>query len=369
MAKTLYIAATGKDVGKSTVSFALLNHLLEDNQKVGFMKPVGQRWLDSPWGKVEEDVILMKKVFNFPEAASDMNPVVIKKGYTEEYLRKEKKPDLSIDISKAYSKISEDKDFVIIEGTGHAGVGSVIDQSNADVASLLGAKVVLLSRGGIGSAIDRLELNYRYFKSKNADVIGVIINKIIPSKMEKVELGIKSYCKSRNLELFGLIPYSPTLGNPTLGQIIDELKPKIIAETNERHLVVDDFLVVASTVREFVNYFESIKGNQLLIMPTTRMDITFSIPSLKDIMDMKGKRIFTILFSGLEPPSDTLLKSLACEHINILWQKGDTYSLISKLAKISIKTRNEDSSKISAIKHLVNDNLNYRKLFSYLEKS
>ncbi|MCD4819566.1 MAG: AAA family ATPase [Candidatus Cloacimonetes bacterium] len=366
MAKNLYIAATAKDVGKSTVSFALLNYLITRNKKVSFMKPVGQRWLDSPWGKVEEDVILMKKVFQFQEAATEMNPVVIRRGFTEEYLSSEKKTDLSTTISDAYCKVSQDKDYVIIEGTGHAGVGSVIDQSNADVASLLDAKVVLLAKGGIGSTIDELELNYKFFKSKNADVIGIILNKVLLSKKEKVERAIKSYCKSRNLELFGLIPFSPTLRNPTLGQIIEELKPTIIKETDERNLVVDDFLVVASTVNEFVNYFKSIKGNQLLIMPTTRMDITFSIPLLKSVMDMADKRVFTILFSGLRPPSQTIIKSLEGEHINILWRKGDTFTLISKLAQISIKTRSENSSKIDEIKHLVNDNINFDSLFSTL---
>ena len=42
---------------------------------------------------------------------------------------------------------------LVIEGTGHAGVGSCFDLSNARVAQMFGAKVVILTTGGIGRAI------------------------------------------------------------------------------------------------------------------------------------------------------------------------------------------------------------------------
>ncbi len=135
MAKNLFIAATGKDVGKSTISFAMIHYLLSQNYKVGFMKPVGQRWLASPWGEVEEDVILMKQYFQFPDEPLDMNPIVIRKGYTESYLTSIVKPNLDAKIIGAYSKIANKNDIVVIEGTGHAGVGAVLNKSNADVAN------------------------------------------------------------------------------------------------------------------------------------------------------------------------------------------------------------------------------------------
>ena len=102
MTKNIYFAATSKDAGKSTLSFALLEKLTQMNQKVGFMKPVGQRWLESKWGKVEEDVILMKEIFDFQEFPSDMNPIVVKRGFTEDYLSKVIKPDLSTKIIEGY---------------------------------------------------------------------------------------------------------------------------------------------------------------------------------------------------------------------------------------------------------------------------
>ena len=64
-------------------------------------------------------------------------------------------PELRKRVIESYNRVSKDKEMVIIEGTGHAGVGSVFDMSNAEVAGFLGAKVVLVTCGGIGQPIDR----------------------------------------------------------------------------------------------------------------------------------------------------------------------------------------------------------------------
>ena len=50
-------------------------------------------------------------------------------------------------------------EFVVIEGTGHCGVGSVLGWNNARVAATLGVDVVLVANGGIGSTFDDLALN------------------------------------------------------------------------------------------------------------------------------------------------------------------------------------------------------------------
>ena len=369
MAKNIFIAATAKDVGKSTISFALIDHLLKNGQKVGFMKPVGQRWLPSEWGEVEEDVILMKDIFKFKETPPQMNPIVIKRGFTEEYISKIVKPDLESKIIDGYQKVSEDKDFVIIEGTGHAGVGAVIDKSNADVAKILRAKVVLLAKGGIGSAIDKLELNRIYFEKKGVEVIGIILNKVLISKLEKVKRNIIKYCKKNNLKFYGAIPYSPILSNPTLGQIIDELKPKVYNEAGNKYTVIDRFMVGASHIDEFINFFQEKKGNMLMVIPSVRLDIIFSIPNLKKFTSLKDKKIFTILFTGKNEPSKVALKSLEGENINVLWKKGDTYSVVSQLSSISIKTRPDDEFKINEIRKIVINNIDHKKMLSKLSDS
>ncbi len=75
-----------------------------------------------------------------------------------------------------------EKDFVLCEGSGHAGVGSVFDLSNAQVAKILGAKVIIVTQGGIGKPIDEVSLNQALFEKEGVEIIGVILNKVLGDK-------------------------------------------------------------------------------------------------------------------------------------------------------------------------------------------
>lgn len=366
MAHNLFIAATDKDVGKSTLSFAVIHRLLEMEKKVGFMKPVGQRWLPTEWGEVEEDVILMKQAFNLSEHPALMNPVVIKRGFTEDYIFKTIKPDLSSKILECYDRVAFDKDYVIIEGTGHAGVGSVIDHSNAAVAALLDAKVILIAKGGIGNTIDRLELNRVFFESRGVHVIGVIINKVIDRKYDEVKDAIQRYCDEKKLKLFGVIRYSSVLDNPTLGTVIEELEPEVIQETGERNVVIDNYMIGASYLGEIVDYMKQKTGNLLFLFPSKRVDLIFGIPTMMRLKNFESTRIFSVLLTGQTRPDELSCETLRGENINVLYKEGDTFSIISKLSTISIKTRPTDSYKIDVIKRMVTKEIDFKRVLSML---
>ncbi|NIN35617.1 MAG: AAA family ATPase, partial [Gammaproteobacteria bacterium] len=69
-------------------------------------------------------------------------------------------------------------DFLIIEGAGHTGVGSVIGFSNARVAKLVDAPVLMVTGGGVGNVVDAAYMNLALFKQENARVSAVLANKI-----------------------------------------------------------------------------------------------------------------------------------------------------------------------------------------------
>ena len=65
---------------------------------------------------------------------------------------------------------SRDHDVLLIEGTGHAGVGAVIGLSNAAVAAELGAPAIIVSEGGVGRPIDEIVLNASLFAKQGVHV-------------------------------------------------------------------------------------------------------------------------------------------------------------------------------------------------------
>src|SRR3989338_6795905 len=172
MQRRIFVAATKQNDGKTTISLGLIRAFRKRFNRVGFIKPVGQRYVFEHGYKVDEDSVLIEKVCGMRCSVKDMSPVAIDKGFTENYIKRGDHRKLVDSIISSFNRIAKGKDIVVIEGTGHAGVGSIFDLSNARVANLLDAKVILVTAGGIGKPMDEIELNMALFEKECVEVIG-----------------------------------------------------------------------------------------------------------------------------------------------------------------------------------------------------
>jgi len=165
--RRLFVSATKQNDGKTSCSLGLVKGF-ENLASVGFIKPVGQRYVTHEDVQVDEDAVLVYQACKLSCSLKQMNPVVIPQYFTRQYLEDPDSihPRLVESIETSFAEISKDKDLMVIEGTGHAGVGSVFDLSNARVAKLLGAKAVIVTLGGIGQPIDEVTVNLSLFEKE-----------------------------------------------------------------------------------------------------------------------------------------------------------------------------------------------------------
>ncbi|MGH7979928.1 MAG: AAA family ATPase, partial [Limisphaerales bacterium] len=196
----LFIAATRQNDGKTTTSLGLIEALQEFYPRIGYIKPVGQRFVEIEDEKIDEDTILMDAVYRMNCPLVDMSPIAVEPDFTRKYLQAANNETLVKKIQKAFDRVAWEKDFVLCEGSGHAGVGSVFDLSNARVAKLLGAKVIIVSQGGIGKPIDEISLNQALFEKEGVEIIGVILNKVLGNKIEYVSDFARRGLKRKGLE-------------------------------------------------------------------------------------------------------------------------------------------------------------------------
>ena len=213
-AKRVFLAATGQNRGKTTTSLGLLAAIRERGLRLGFLKPVGQRYLVVDGTRADEDAVLMSEVFGLPDALDDMSPVTLPRHFTTDYVMGRVDDDLGAQVADAYERVAADKDVVVIEGTGHAGVGAVVGLSNARVAAMLDAPVIIVSEGGIGRPIDEIVLNGALFAAHGVRVIGAVVNKVDveshPDLPEVLERGLGQH----GIELLGLHPVLAVPGQP-----------------------------------------------------------------------------------------------------------------------------------------------------------
>lgn len=167
-------------------------------------------------------------------------------------------------------------DIVLFEGTCHCAVGSIVGVNNARVASLLGADMVLVANGGLGSAFDELELNRVLCQQYNVNIAGVILNKVMPSKYEQTKYYMtKALKETWDVPLLGCIPDLPYLGCPALMDLEKIFDTELISGKNHRfrHYNVNDINLVTTSLTHFLENLRKNPSRTLYICHVTRDDL------------------------------------------------------------------------------------------------
>jgi BioD-like phosphotransacetylase family protein len=344
----VFIAATRQNDGKTTVSLGLLSALQQRYPRIGYIKPVGQRFVEIEEQKIDEDTVLMDSVYRLNCPLVDMSPIAIEPDFTRKYLEESNRDALMSKIQKAFDRVAWEKDFVLCEGSGHAGVGSVFDLSNAQVAKILKAKVVIVSRGGIGKPIDEVALNQALFEKEGVEIIGVILNKVIPGKIGYVAEFARRGLKRKGLDLVGVIPHQSILSNPTLNLILEELGAELLNTDEQMHNRVDDVVVGAMGVNNAMQYF---KRGVLLITPGDREDIILAAATETDVDN--SPQLAGIVLTGHLRPSENVLKVIRTLPFPVLLAQEDSYQVASRVHDLTVKTRPDDTEKIAIIRNLI----------------
>src|SRR6201990_2924240 len=197
----VFIAATRQNDAKTTTSLGLLDALRKFYPRIGYIKPVGQRVVEIAEQKIDEDTVLMDSVYRLNCPLVDMSPIAVEPDFTRKYLQSSNNEALVKKIQNAFDRVAWEKEFVLCEGSGHAGVGSVFDLSNAQVAKTLGCKVIIVTQGGIGKPIDEVALNQALFEKEAVEIIGVILNKVMGEKVDYITEFARRGLKRKGLEL------------------------------------------------------------------------------------------------------------------------------------------------------------------------
>ncbi len=357
--KRIFIAATKQNDGKTTVSLGLIRNFQERFENVGFIKPIGQRYLEEEGLKIDEDSFLIEEVCKIKSGLKDMSPIAVERGFTEKYIGLPDKKPIAEQIKKAFKHVSERKDLVIIEGTGHAGVGSVFDHSNATVARLLGSKVIIISSGGIGRPIDEIVLNKALFEKEGVKVLGVIVNKVLPDKFEKISRLVRKGLERKDIPVLGIIPYEPSLARPTIKQILEEGGFELLCGKEYLGNYITRSIVGAMKPIDAIKY---IVEDSLLITPGDRDDIiTAALDCFRDSNRKRLKIAGVILTGGitLEPAT---MESLKNAGVSVLFARSDTYDVASCVHDMTVKITPQDRTKIQTAVKLIKDNVDMDKI-------
>lgn len=303
--------------------------------------------------------MLIEEVCGIKAGLKDMSPIAVEKGFTERYINRPNRDDISRQIQDAFRRVSRQQDLVVIEGTGHAGVGSVFDHSNAAVARLLGSKVVLISSGGIGKPIDEIVLNKALFDKENVKLLGVVINKVLPDKFDKVDRLVRKGLQRKGINVLGVIPFTPFMSYPAIEQILEETNFELLCGREQIETYVSRVVIGAMKPANAVRY---IVNDSLLITPGDSEDMIMAALECYRDEDKSRLKLSGIILSGGMTPDKPIMDLLMRSGLSVLLAKTDTYTVASMIHDLTIKIRPKDSAKINTVVKLIKDYVNLNKI-------
>ena len=361
----IYIGATRQNDGKTITCLGLISALKKRLGKVGYIKPVGQRYVEIDGAKIDEDALLVKEVYDLEGDLSDMSPIAIPRHFTENYIDSPDRQSLVDAVKASFARIEEGKDVVVVEGTGHAGVGSVFDMSNGDVAALLGSAVVIISSGGIGRPIDEIMLNKAMFDAAGVRMLGAIVNKVEEDKFEKVSSYVKRGLERKGIELLGVMPFRPHLSSPTIEQLLDDIDGELMSGHRGLRNAVEKMVIGAMPPHQALDYFT--RGT-LLITPGTRDDLILAAMSSCLLDPSHSPCVAGMILTGGTPPQPNIMDLVEKTGIPVILVGEDTYTVASRIAKLIVKIRPGDFDKIRAAEKMVDEFVNVERIIEKLKE-
>jgi len=151
-----------------------------------------------------------------------------------------------------------------------------VNFNNAKVANILGADMVLVANGGLGSAFDELELNRNLCEHYGVRIAGVIINKVLHEKYDQTKKYMsKALMQAWDIPLLGCIPDRPFLGCPALADLENLFNTKLVCgeEHRYRHYYPSDINLVTTSLTRFLENLREKPSRTLYICHVTRDDL------------------------------------------------------------------------------------------------
>ncbi|MDH3961059.1 MAG: dethiobiotin synthase [Desulfuromonadales bacterium] len=339
MARKVFVAATGQNSGKTTTSLSLMYMACKKYKRVGFIKPFGPKPSIARSGMVaDKDAVLMAEVFGLEEDLSLMSPLVLHPGDTQKLLEGELSgAEMERKMFDAIDELDRKNDFLIIEGAGHTGVGSVLGFSNARVAKIADAPVVMVTGGGVGNVVDSAYMNLALFEKEQADVRAVLVNKIIPEKREKTLRYLELAFAKETFKVVGGFNYQPILANPTLRRISQVLDVPLHGNQEAAGQIAHHVQIGSAATQRVT---ELLKESSLVTVTSSRDELLVTLANMYNLPEYRH------LLAGLVIPGVAKISAITQK---ILDNSGIPYMRTTRTTADVFNTITDDVSKLNAM--------------------
>ena len=361
--KNLFITSTRHNEGKTLVTLGLTAAFSRRLKGVGYMKPVGKGSVEFAGEKIDHDAVLIKEACAIPAFVRDMGPVCYD-GFPTQWISAEGREAVVKKIQTSFARVSANRELVVIEGTGNAAAGAAFGLSNAFMAKLLDAKVVLVASGGVGQPTDEIFLNKNFFDKAGVEVVGAIVNKAYPHEFERIDQWMRKALEAMGIRLLGVIPYEDDLARATMLNLFERFRGKVLNGESAMGQPLGKIVLGAMSAPAAL---EQMKGHVTLICPSDREDILTAAFSAMFLSGRKDFVLGSIVLTGGGKLSDGILRLIKRTSIPVLLVEPDALSVVAEVHAGNFKILPEDSVKIQRVVEVVRERVALDQLLQSLQ--
>ena len=224
----IFITGTDTEIGKTVVAGGLAAALKAAGINVGVMKPIASGGVEHKGGIVSEDAIFLKHAAQVDDALDLINPICLRHPLAPSVAAEIEGVSIDLQqIDKAFTKLCQRHEFMVVEGVGGIAVPICEEMLVADIAQRFQLPLLIVSRPNLGT-INHTVLTVEFARSYNLEICGIVLNASQEaSKGLAEETNPKELERLTRLPILGTVPFDERFRGDTpdsdfLSQFIGE---------------------------------------------------------------------------------------------------------------------------------------------------
>jgi BioD-like phosphotransacetylase family protein len=349
---SLYVASTETFVGKSAICVGLLERARRDGFRIGYLKPVSLSVTHTEDTAIDEDAAFVRQYFELAEPLDQLAPVLLTQGAIERIVRGQT-ADLAAKLREAYSAVARDKDLVVSEGTNHWSEGAVVGLASDQVADLIQAPVLLVTRYRSMLALDPIFAAQRFFGSR---LIGVVINSIGEPQIDLVRTTIVPFLEQQGLPVFATLVQDQQLAGITVSDLHEQLGGELIGSRSWPDKTVEHLVIGAMGVEAALSFFRR-RPHKAVFTGGDRSDLQLAALETSTAL---------LILTGNIRPAAAVIDRAAERQVAILLASDDTLTTVERAEAIFGRVRFKQAAKIARITALLDQGFDFARLYGKL---
>lgn len=345
----LYVTSCERHTGKDLITMGLMDQLGRDGFRVGYFKPFGRLAEDLDGTVMDKGALFIHRLFELDDPVASICPVIL----TEELVRKNYEqdiPGLEEKIRKAFDRVCEQKDVVVVNCDNNVTEGSSFGLSGARLVELLGAHALFVERYAQNYSVDFL-LTMKDILGQA--MIGVVFNRVEDHHLEDLRKPVSLFLARKALDVYGALPRDRILGSIGIKALVGYLNGHVVCGNEKLDALVEGFLVGGMQVDRFITY--------MLKSPVSAVIVGGDRTDIQLVAIENGATC--LILSGNIYPNQTITTRAEAKGVPVVVVRDDTFSVAKKVESIPGNLSLEDRKKIDHGIRFVSQRFDFEKLY------